>query len=330
MSITYPKVNHLIVWILLIVCILAIPVGLIASWRHGDQYELTEMMRSPLPFEDRLVVLKLTGVLVESADSSIFSPVNPVEVVKRKLRKALKDKHVKGILLRIDSPGGTVATSQEIYSYIMELRHKGVPAVACMSDVAASGGYYVACACERIVAQPGTITGSIGVIMNLINIRGLGQKLGIEPQVVKSGQFKDIGSPMRPMTEDERKILQTIILDAYEQFVDVVAAGRKMPKDTVKKIADGRIYLGRQARELGLVDELGGYEAALACLQKLSKDRFGHKVDLKVDEGPKPGPLTELLGLVDGQAKSNNPFHTGLFLNPLANHFHKIPLWLMD
>ncbi|HEY9871722.1 MAG TPA: signal peptide peptidase SppA, partial [Candidatus Obscuribacterales bacterium] len=279
------------------------------------------------PFQDRLLALNLTGMLVES-DDGLFSPLSSVESVKRRLRKALKDRRVKGILLRIDSPGGTVATSQELYSYLQELKAKNIPLVASMADVAASGGYYVACGCDKIVCQPGTITGSIGVIMNSFNIMALERKLGIEPQVIKSGKYKDIGSPNRQMTAEEKEILENLILDSYDQFIETVASGRKMDKQRVRKLADGRIYSGRQALKLGLVDELGGYEKAVRSLKELAKTRWGLTKDLPLDEGRRSA-LGALVETLESRISSQvSPL--GLLPASMNARFHKLPLWVMQ
>ncbi len=170
---------------------------------------------------------------------------------------------VKAVVVRIESPGGGVAPSQEIYSQIRKLR-ESKPVVASMGGLAASGGYYIASACDTIVANPGTITGSIGVIMEGGNVKGLLEKLGIEPQIVKAGTYKDMGSPARPMTDAERALLQEMIDSVHTQFITAVAAGRNMDKDQVRALADGRIFSGEQAKVAGLVDALGGLEDAVA------------------------------------------------------------------
>lgn len=316
------KLDQVGVWILIAVCVLALPVALAAGLIESDRREAAAS-----PFQDRLLALNLTGMLVESDDGH-FLPLSSVDSVRRRLRKALKDRHVKGILLRIDSPGGTVATSQELYSLLRELKDKNIPLVASMADVAASGAYYVACTCDKIVCQPGTITGSIGVIMNSFNITALERKLGIEPLVIKSGKYKDIGSPSRQMTAEEKEILENLILDSYDQFVEIVASGRKMEKDRVRKLADGRIYSGRQALKLGLVDELGGYEKAVRTLQDLAKSRWGLKKDLPLDEGRRSalGALMETLESRIG----NQISPLGLLPASMNARFHKLPLWVMQ
>jgi len=173
-----------------------------------------------------------------------------------------EDDSVKAIVLRIDSPGGGVGPSQEIYDEVKRI-DADKPIVASMGSVAASGGYYIAAPAREIFANPGTLTGSIGVIMEFANFQELLDKIGLRSEVVKSGKHKDIGSPVRPMTEEDRALLQSVIDDVHSQFVASVAAGRQLDIQKVRSLADGRIFTGRQARELGLVDELGSLEAAV-------------------------------------------------------------------
>jgi protease-4 len=177
----------------------------------------------------------------------------------RRIEALADTKGVKAIVLDINSPGGSVGAVQEVYSRILRVKqkHPGLKFVALFGDVAASGGYYIAAACDKIVAHPGSLTGSIGVIFNVTNMEGLFAKVGYKSDPIKSGKHKDIGSPARPMTLEERKILQDLIDDAYGQFVQAVADGRKMTVDQVKPLADGRIFSGNQAKENGLVDQLG-------------------------------------------------------------------------
>lgn len=178
------------------------------------------------------------------------------------IRRFRKDKDIKAIVIRIDSPGGAVGPSQEIYREIRKtVETKKV--VASMGAVAASGGYYVACATDGIVANPGTITGSIGVIMGYTNFRQLLDKIGMVPVVIKSGPYKDTGSPTREMRDDEREILQSITSNIHEQFVTAIAEGRNMDRALVEKAADGRIFTGEDAKARGLVDRLGNFEDAL-------------------------------------------------------------------
>jgi protease-4 len=188
----------------------------------------------------------------------------------RRIEALAEEKGVKAIVLDINSPGGSVGAVQEIYSRIQRVkREHHIPFVAVFGDVAASGGYYIAAACDKIVAHPGTLTGSIGVIFEVSNLEGLFAKIGYKMDPIKSGKHKDIGSPGRAMTPEERAILQALIDDAYGQFVAAVAEGRRMSPEAVKPLADGRIYSGNQALKLGLVDALGDSHDALMLAAKL-------------------------------------------------------------
>ena len=196
-------------------------------------------------FGNTVAVVEVRGVISDAADT--------VEALDR-LRQ--HDATV-GVVLRVDSPGGAVAPSQEMYDAVWRLRARK-PVVASLGNVAASGGYYVASAADVVVADPGTLTGSIGAIVEVHNVASLAEKLGVSETVVKSGRFKDVGQPLRPMTEEERVLLQRMVDDVLGQFVDAVARGRGMEAGRVRALADGRVYSGAQAREVGLVDELGG------------------------------------------------------------------------
>ena len=185
------------------------------------------------------------------------------------LRKFTKNKDVKAIILRVDTPGGPVGASQEIYEAVKATQKKKKVIIS-MGDVAASGGYYVAAPADLIVANPGTLTGSLGVISQFINAEGLLRKLELKVETVKSGRIKDIGSPLRNMTQEERKLLQAMTDDVHEQFMEAVAQGRKLPMEKVRKLSDGRVMSGRQAKKAGLVDELGGLEKAIELAAKIA------------------------------------------------------------
>jgi len=181
-----------------------------------------------------------------------------------------KDRGIKALVLRIDSPGGGVAASQEIYEAVRRVREAGKPVVASMGSVAASGGYYIACGADTIMAAPGTTTGSIGVIVELMDAENLLRKIGVRIDVVKSGPYKDTGSPHRSITPGERRYLQAWIDDAYGQFVDMVAAERGMDKREILKVADGRVFTGRQALASGLVDTLGYFDDAVSLAGRMA------------------------------------------------------------
>ncbi|MBU6450840.1 MAG: signal peptide peptidase SppA [Cyanobacteria bacterium REEB67] len=285
-------------------------------------------------FKDRIEVVKLSGMIIDKTDAGVFSSsAGSSSSALKDLRKALKNDKIKAVLLRVNSPGGTVPTSQELYQAVIDLKKKGKPVVVSMGDVAASGGYYVACAADRVVANPGTLTGSIGVIINLINFKGLADKVGVTPAVIKSGEFKDIASPYRPMTPAEHDILQALIMDSYDQFTTAVSEGRKLPIETVKKIADGRIYSGRQAQKLGLVDELGSYSDAVAALQKICKERYHLSENLPVDDNSSEGFLSSLIESRSfAGLGATSPEQAALELLPasLLPKLNKQPLWLMQ
>jgi protease-4 len=192
------------------------------------------------------------------------------------LRDFRKDGSVKGYIVSINSPGGVVAPSQSIYSELQRVRREDkVPVYAVIGSVGASGGYYVALGADSIYAMPGSITGSIGVIMEIPDASGLMQKVGVQMQTVKSAEHKDIGSPFRTMNEGDRALLESLVQDTYSQFVNAVATARKLPVDSVLKIADGRILTGQQAKAAGLIDGLGNMPDVLASIgrrTKLGKD----------------------------------------------------------
>ncbi len=194
----------------------------------------------------------------------ILGPIHGSGSIVRQLKEYSDDESIPAIVLRIDSPGGVASAAQEIYEEIIKVRQDGKKVVASMGGLAASGGYYVACAADSIVANPASLTGSIGVQMQFPNTEQLFKKIGVQFKVVKSGPHKDIGSPHRPMTEEEKRLLQEVIDDTYHQFVDVIVQQRGLPEEDVLALADGRIFSGRQALELGLVDRIGSYEDAIA------------------------------------------------------------------
>jgi protease-4 len=207
-------------------------------------------------FGDKIAVVEIRGVITQSSG------------IIEEIHQYLEDEGVKAIILRIDSPGGGVGPSQEIYREIIKIKSKK-KVVTSMGSVAASGGYYVACASDLIVANPGTITGSIGVIMEFTNIEELFKKIGIKGVVVKSGELKDMGSPFREMTPEERRIIQGVIDNVHQQFIQAVADGRKLDRSKVAQIADGRILTGEQAKQLGLIDQIGNLEDAIDTTAKL-------------------------------------------------------------
>jgi protease-4 len=211
---------------------------------------------------DAVAVIYAEGVISSGSAGQTTSTggVTPARI-KADLSRAARDASVKAVVLRINSPGGSVVASNEIYKLLRDFQK---PVVVSMGETAASGGYYIACASKWIVANPDTLTGSIGVISELPNAEELLKKIGVQIVVIKSGPNKDIGSYARPMTDDEKKLWQAVIDQAYDGFVKIVAEGRNLPEDRVRQVADGRVYTGKQAKELGLVDQLGYLDDAVS------------------------------------------------------------------
>ena len=207
-------------------------------------------------FGDKIAIVEVKGVIAQS--SGIIEELHQYE----------GDEGVKAIILRIDSPGGGVGPSQEIHREILKVKSKK-KVITSMGSVAASGGYYIACASDLIVANPGTITGSIGVLMEFTNIEELFKKIGIKGVVLKSGEHKDIGSPFREMTPEEKKIVQDVIDNVHHQFIQAVVEGRKMDRAKVMQVADGRILTGEQAKQIGLVDQIGNLQDAIDIVAKM-------------------------------------------------------------
>ncbi len=206
---------------------------------------------------DKIAVVELFGTIMESGS------------IIEQFQEYNENESVKAILFHINSGGGLVAPSQEIYQAVRRTRDGGKPVVVSMESVAASGGYYVACGADTIMANPGTTTGSIGVIAEFMNLTDLMDKIGIQYETIKSGRFKDTGSPFRDPTPADRDHLQNWVDDAYQQFVDVVAHERNLSMEEVLELADGRIFTGRQAYEHGLIDLLGDYEEAVRLTAQL-------------------------------------------------------------
>jgi protease IV len=237
---------------------------------------------------DRIAVVYLEGVIFDSKN------------INEQLKMYGEDSRVKAILLRMDTPGGGVAASQEIADQVKWLRdEKGKKVVVSMGSVGASGGYYIACAADRIYANPGTITGSIGVIAEWVNYGNLLKWAQMQPEVIKSGELKDVGSPTRAITPKEREYLQQLINQMFEQFVSAVAEGRKdhLTRDQIKQLSDGRVYTGEEALREKLIDGLGNYDAAL----KGTAELVGIKGEPQIVTPPKPrrGSILDLLTSTD-------------------------------
>jgi protease-4 len=230
-----------------------------------------ELERTSYFTTDKIALIDIEGVLLDESPRGLISPgENPVSLFVEKLRAAEKDKHVKGIVLRINSPGGTVTASQIIHDEIEAYKKRtGRPVITIMLDVTASGGYYLACASDQLIAYPSTITGSIGVVMQMFNLAGTLEKIGVETDAIKSGPNKDAGSPFRKMSPEEREIFQTLVNEFYEQFIAVVHAGRPaINEQKLRSLADGRVFSAQQALEAGLIDQIGTIHDAVAEVRK--------------------------------------------------------------
>jgi protease-4 len=244
-------------WVLGILAVLIIVFGIftlvIFGWLFSEPYDETASTSGE-------------KVALVTLDEPILSS----EEIVRQIKKYRDNKSIKAIVFRVNSPGGGVAASQEIYEEVKKTRESGKPVVVSMGEVAASGGYYVSLGANKIVANPGTLTGSIGVIIQYIQVEELMKKIGVDAPTYKSGRYKDIGSPFRRSTEDEKKFFDQLIANVYEQFVDAVIAERKLDRRKVLQYADGRVFTGKQAVEYGFVDTLGTLEDAIALAGEMS------------------------------------------------------------
>lgn len=245
--------------------------------------------KKPSPLGEKVGLVRIEGPIIDS------------KAAIDEIKEYSQDPSVKAVVIRIDSPGGAVAPSQEIYEEVRKLA-AAKKVIVSMGSVAASGGYYIASPASRIIANPGTLTGSIGVIMEIPNIEGLLNKVGVKTEVIKSGRHKDIASAFRTMGKEERLILQDVLDDVHDQFIKAVAEGRKMLPDDVRKLADGRVFTGRQAQKIGLIDELGNIEDAIKAAARLSGIKGEPYVETKKEKfsvfdlirGRMPSELTDI------------------------------------
>lgn len=275
----------------------------------NDPAMLTENVFEQGRGNERIAVLSLDGV-IQDVPSSLFGAAGyDHQFFMSQLDSIYEDPTVKGVVLVVNSPGGGVMESSDIYDAIRSIQtDREIPFYVAMGGMAASGGYYVSAPAEKIFVHPETITGSIGVIMESVNYAKLAEKYGIDFNTIKTGPYKDIMSGSREMTEEERNMLQEMINDSYERFVDIVAEGRHMSVQDVKKVADGRIMNGRQAIEAGLADEAGKPGDAIAAMKEdfgledasvfeyASSDSFGSLFGVKLDGLFGRNVETELIG----------------------------------
>ena len=265
------------------------PVPKCESSKTEKDLAITEALSSRLENGGQIAWIKVRGVIAQDNRTSPFARPSGASAIAKKIREAGEDKKVKAIVLDINSPGGTVASVQNIYSEILRAK-KNKKVVALFRDVAASGGFYIAMAADKIVAEPGMITGSVGVIMQTSNVEGLFEKIGVTVTPITSGKYKDMGSAFRPMSDAEKAILQDMVDDTYGQFLAAVKAGRPDVKpEDMTEYTDGRIFTGQRAYNLGFIDKLGGEEEALALAGELA----GVKDPKVISQ--KPDSLRELI-----------------------------------
>lgn len=351
MNITSPR------WIalgLLGICLLAVLIGLLTAVQGGlvnpqtHRRGLQKEARWLTPLSGpRLMAIDLSGpIMMASEDGGLFSKGDSNAVTARKgLQEALEDDAVKGVLLMINSPGGTVGMSQELHRAVQRLARKK-PVVAYMGDMAASGGYYAACAATQIMANPGTLTGSIGVIISTLNVKTLMQdKLGVRAYTIKSGRYKDILNPYRDMSSDERALIQSLIDTSYQQFLGAVIEGRTRNlrdararharEASVRAVADGRIVLGTQALQAGLVDALGDVSDAHTLLNRMAQERFHLTGEdtLPLKTYDRQSSLAEWLGFTHDSAAQQGSAGLAKAVTsvlPMSLQYPNQPLWIAE
>ena len=277
------QLNRIIALVLVAVCFISATFGI-------QRRQMDEALNFKKVLDrDRLELVALDGAISGGRGS-----VSGAMGVRDRLRDLIDDESVKGVLLSINSPGGTVGASKELYEAVKDLSAKK-PVVVSMLDQATSGGYYAASPATKIYANAGTLTGSIGVILSGFNAKELLDRVGIQPQTIKTGPYKDIFSPFRELSDPERQLLQELLQSTYQEFITDVAQGRKMELEVVRKLADGRIYTGRQAKDNKLVDALGTLDQAIADLRSLSRKKFNISEDRELPIRKSPASLERLL-----------------------------------
>ncbi|MFO7772982.1 MAG: signal peptide peptidase SppA [Dehalococcoidia bacterium] len=285
---------------------------------------ITTILTISRPVANKIAVIPLSGTITAGDSQLSFGPTITPDLVRSYLGKAERDRAVKAIVLQIESPGGEIAPCQEILWEIERVKEKK-PIVVSMGGMAASGGYYISTRADKIVALPSTLTGSIGVVSQVINIEGLLEKLGIQIETFKGGKYKDMYSGFREMTPEEAEIMQGMIDEYYEHFVEVVAEGRGLSKDEVRNLATGQLYSGSEAKRLGLVDELGGLETAIDLARELAD------IEVAIVEYYEPPGLSlrSLLGFVNAmQARISGLSAEDTILLEILSHSYPQPRFL--
>ena len=277
------QLNRIIALVLVAVCFISATFGI-------QRRQMDESLNFKKVLDrDRLELVTLDGAITGARASA-----SGAMGVRDRLRELIEDNNVKGVLLSINSPGGTVGASKELYEAVKDLSDKK-PVVVSMLDQATSGGYYAASSSTKIYANAGTLTGSIGVILNGFNAKELLDRVGIQSQTIKTGPYKDILSPFRELSDPERQLLQELLQSTYQDFISDVAKGRKLDLEVVRKLADGRIYTGRQAKDNKLVDALGTLDQAIADLRSLSRKKFNIAEEKELPIRKSPASFERLL-----------------------------------
>jgi protease IV len=311
------RLDRLLAILLLVICLVAT----VGNWIVGTS------LRNAGQRPPDIALIDVYGGIGDSGSSGPFGSSGgaSANTLLESIQKARKDK-VKAILLRINSPGGTAAASQSVNHELMRVRKEtNIKIVASLGDVAASGGYYIASAAHHIVANPSTLTGSIGVIIRTQNVGSLLEKLGVQSSTVQSGQYKDILSPFRTTTADERQIIQGIVSDSYEQFLASIVEGREITLPELRKLADGRIFTGAQARTAKLVDSLGNYQDAVQQTAKMIALKKEPTIR-NYTNGGSGSLLGKLLPFLSGSS-SNSSYGGNV---PTTVNWDKVPLALME
>lgn len=284
------QLNRIIALVLVAICFVSATFGI--QRRQMDE----ELSLKKVLDRDRLELVSLDGAITGARASS-----SGAMAVRDRLRELIEDESVKGVLLSINSPGGTVGASKELYQAVKDLS-ESKPVVVSMLDQATSGGYYAASSATKIYANAGTLTGSIGVILSGFNAKELLDRVGIRPQTIKTGPYKDIFSPFRELGDPERQLLQDLLQSTYQEFITDVSKGRKLDLEVVRKLADGRLYTGQQAKDNKLVDAIGTLDVAIADLRTLSRKKFNLPESIELPIRKTPASFERLLDQLLSQA----------------------------
>lgn len=332
--------------IIIALCFICLILGIINTSRTiciAEKYEETDNLpekKLVISPKSKVALVIIDGIIDSANKTNAFSNDFNAQGALKSLKQAKEDTTIKGVIIKINSPGGTVAMSQSIYNEILRTR-KVKPVVVSMEDVAASGGYYIASAADRIVALSGTLTGSIGVIFSTLDMHQLlAEKLLVSPNVIKSGKYKDIGSAYRKMTAEDKALIQGIVDDSYNQFISSIKTGRinrtdkysypkkELKHEILKKYADGRVFTGEQAYKLGFIDKIGDLTDAQECIKSMINEKYHTKSNVVLVQYNKAISVSELLfGATENLFGENKIIST---MVPISTQLSKKPLYLWE